>query len=203
MRLSITHRQSGKPAYNDQQLIESLKRQAPGAFDDFMSRYKHRLYGFIYHHVRNEDLAYDLLQDTCVRVYKYIGNYDESKPFTTWLFSIAINLCRSQARKARLRSSYSLDTVVNAETGATYHDTLADKNPGTEDIAGARQQLRKVNAEIERLPHKLKSALIAFAIEGNTQEECAAMLGITPKTLETRVYRARKILTDKLKLGRP
>ena len=135
MRLSITHRRSGKPAYDDQQLIESLKRQEPGAFDEFMSRYKHRLYGFIYHHVRNEDLAYDLLQDTCVRVYKHIGNYDESKPFTTWLFSIAINLCRSHARKARLRSSYSLDTVVNAETGATYHDTLADKNPGTEDIS--------------------------------------------------------------------
>lgn len=164
-----------------------------------MAGYKHRLYAFIYHHVRNEDVAYDLLQDTCVRVYQHIRDYDPSRPFTTWLFGIAINLCRSHGRKARLRAGPSLDAVSNTESGATFHDTLASGDPSTEDVALSRLMLQKVNAEIERLPEKLKSALIAFAVDGHSQEESARMLGITPKTLETRVYRARKILEDKLK----
>lgn len=183
---------------DNQILIERLKRQEAGAFDDFMAAYKHRLYAFIYHHVRYEDVAYDLLQDTCVKVYQHIREYDAERPFTTWLFSIAINLCRSYGRKARLRAGPSLDTILNEESGATYYDTLADKNPSTEDIVAARRQLHKVSAEIEKLPHKLKSALIAFAVDGHSQEESARILGITPKTLETRVYRARKILMNKL-----
>ena len=91
-------------SYDDPTLIDRLKRQEPGAFDDFMAGYKHRLYAFIYHHVRNEDVAYDLLQDTCVKVYQHIRDYDPNRPFTTWLFGIAINLCRSHGRKARLRA---------------------------------------------------------------------------------------------------
>lgn len=186
------------PSYDDHTLIERLKRQEPGAFDDFMAGYKRRLYAFIYHHVRNEDVAYDLLQDTCIRVYRHIGDYDTSKPFTTWLFGIALNLCRSHGRKARLRAGPSLD-AIHGDSGATYHDTLASADPSTETIAISRHMLQQVNAEIDKLPHKLKSALIAFAVDGHSQEESAQILGITPKTLETRVYRARKILVDKLK----
>lgn len=51
---------------------------------------------------------------------------------------------------------------------------------------------------MHRLPEKLKTALVAFAIEEQSQEDCAKLLGTTPKTIETRVYRARKILADRV-----
>lgn len=183
--------------YDNHNLIERLKEQEKGAFDDFMAAYKHRLYAFIYHHVRREDVAYDLVQETCIQVYRHIRNYDINKPFTTWLFGIALNFCRSHARKSRLRAGPSLDAAMDLESNATYHDTLASNEPGIEQATISKMMLNRVSKDIDNLPEKLKAALIAFAVNGHSQEESARMLGITSKTLETRVYRARKILTDK------
>ncbi|MBY0406716.1 MAG: RNA polymerase sigma factor [Rickettsiales bacterium] len=182
---------------DDQNLIERLKRQEKGAFDDFMAAYKHRLYAFIYHHVRREDVAYDIVQETCIQVYRHIQHYDINKPFTTWLFGIALNFCRSHARKSRLRTGPSLDTAMDSESGASYHDTLPSNEPNIEQAAISKIMLKRVSKDIDKLPEKLKTALIAFAVNGHSQEESALMLGITAKTLEMRVYRARKILTDK------
>lgn len=72
----------------------------------------------------------------------------------------------------------------------------------TEGFADTRQQLKMFEQEVARLPHKLKTALILFAVEGNSQENCAQLLNTTPfpKAIEARVYRVRKILTGKLTL---
>ena len=67
-----------------------------------------------------------------------------------------------------------------------------------ENLSEHRQMLKLLEKQIDVLPHKLKTALILFAIEDHSQEECARILGVTPKTVETRVYRARKTLLQKL-----
>ena len=77
------------------------------------------------------------------------------------------------------------------------HDVLAsDEN--IESLTEHRETLKLLEKQIDKLPHKLKTALILFALEDRSQEECARILGVTPKTVETRVYRARKLLTQKL-----
>ena len=181
---------------SDQELIERLARGENPALNELMGRYKHRLFSFIRRYVGEDETAYDLLQETFTKLYFNAASYDPRYKFSTWLFQIALNQCRDYGRKNKLKFALSLN--AEDEDGNTLADTLAADTGDAVDQLDAKRQLEVVGKEINLLPHKLKSALIAFAIEERSQEECAELLGITPKALEARVYRARKILSEKL-----
>jgi RNA polymerase sigma factor CnrH len=183
----------------DKHLVHLVTQGSEQALNALMGRYKHKLFAFISRYVKDEDAAYDILQETFIRLHFKADTYKPSYRFSTWLHQIAINLCRDWGRKQKVRQFLSLDTGIGDEDGsATYHDIIGDTGSNVEDLADTRQQLRILDQEIQKLPHKLKTALILFAIEGNSQEACAELLDVTPKTVETRVYRARKILAEKL-----
>lgn len=157
-----------------------------------MTRYKHRLFAFICRYTGREETAYDILQETFIKLYFAAASYQPRYKFSTWLFQIALNLCRDHYRKARRRQLPSLFS------GSDPASTLPALSPNPEEEQIARSELAALSREVERLPHTLKSALVAFAIEDRSQEESAGLLGITPKTLEMRVYRARKLLARRL-----
>jgi len=199
MRFTRTNNASIDDTTPDKQLVQLVANGSEPALNELMQRYKHKLFAFISRYVKCEDAAYDILQETFIRLHFKADTYKPSYKFSTWLHQIAINLCRDWGRKQKARQFLSLDTVIGDEDGvATYHDIIGDHGNNIEDLADTRQQLKIIDQEIEKLPHKLKTALILFAIEGNSQEVCAELLDVTPKTVETRVYRARKILAEKL-----
>lgn len=182
----------------DKTLIQLVTEGCEPALNELMRRYKHKLFAFISRYVKDEDAAYDILQETFIRVHFKAGTYSPAYEFSTWVHQIAINLCRDWGRKQKLRQFLSLDTPLGDGENGTLHDVLPDTSRNIEDLSELRQHLGVLDREIERLPHKLKTALILFALEENSQERCAEILGVTPKTVETRVYRARKILAEKL-----
>lgn len=181
---------------SDQELIAKLALGENLALNELMGRYKQRLFYFIRRYVGDEETAYDILQETFTKLYFNAGSYKPHYKFSTWLFQIALNLCRDHSRKQGKRFMLSLDSMDN--NGNTLGDTLAADTGDIGSHLDAKQQLAILEREIQKLPHKLKSALIAFAIEERSQEECAELLDITPKAVEVRVYRARKILAGKL-----
>ena len=75
---------------------------------------------------------------------------------------------------------------------------VASDAPDAESEIADRQALRQVSREIEHLPIRLREALVLVAIDGRSQREAAELLGVTEKTIETRVYRARQRLREKL-----
>ena len=182
----------------DKDLIYLVTQGNELALNEIMRRYKHKLFAFISRYVKDEDAAYDIVQETFIRVYSKADSYNPSYKFSTWLYQIAINLCRDYGRKQKLRQAFSLDAPVSEEEGGSYHDILPDPSSNVEDLTDLRQNLATVSQEIQKLPHKLKTALILFAIEEHSQEKCAEILGVTVKTVEARVYRARKILAEKV-----
>jgi RNA polymerase sigma-70 factor (ECF subfamily) len=172
----------------------ALQRGQDKALDELMRRYKQSLFYFVTRYTRDEDLSYDIVQETFFRVYNKAETFNPAYKFKTWLYQIALNLCRDYARKKKLQSFVSLDTWLDSdEDSGSLHDILAS-GENIESLTEHRQTLKLLENQIDRLPHKLKTALILFSLEGNSQEECARILGITPKTLETRIYRARKRL---------
>lgn len=173
-----------------------LRQGQNAALNEIMGRYKHRLFSFIRRYVADEETAYDLLQETFTKLYFSADTYRPQYKFSTWLFQIALNQCRDHARKHRKRFMISLDATD--DEGNSLGSTLAADSTDIAAHLDAKRQLAVLEKEIPRLPHKLKTALILFALEERGQEECAVLLGITAKALEARVYRARKILSDKL-----
>ncbi len=181
-------------ARRDANLIARLAEGDTFTLDILMKRHQEPIYFFILRYIHDEELAYDLVQETFFRVYTKAASYNPEYRFTTWLYQIALNLCRDHGRKQVLRKFFSLS---NEEEGkkihsATVHDAHIEENFDTDSDIRALQQ------EIAQLPHKLKTALILFALEENSQADCSEILGVSQKAVETRVYRAKKILAQKM-----
>ncbi len=195
MPLFRTHR-IGKEntADEDFALVKRLRAGDDFALNEIMHRYKERVYRLAWRYVGNEDAALDVTQEAFTKLYFNIEKYDPAYKFSTWLFQIAVNLCRDHLRKNKNHArNLSLDALSEASSG--------DWQKSEENIESSfisRQQLALIKEEINGLPDTLKAAFILFALEERTQAECAEILDVSPKTVETRVYRARKILSEKL-----
>lgn len=198
MRCTIMQRHPIKDDTSDEELIALIKQGNEPALNRLMFRYKHKLFAFISRYVKDDDAAYDILQETFIKLYFKANTYNSEYKFSTWLYQIAINLCRDWGRKQKIRQLFSLDNLRETEENSNYHDIIADPEGNIEELTDLKKNLKQLNKEIQRLPHKLKIVLILFAIEEKSQEECAEILGVTPKAIETRVYRARKILSEKI-----
>ncbi len=184
----------------DEALVKQLLSGDETALNELMKRYKRKLYSFIVHYVKNDDIAYDLLQEVFIKVYLKADTFNRDFKFSTWVYRIATNICHDWSRKEKFKNILSLDNLISGkDDGMSYHQVLASNQKNVEQIADLRQQLVFMKNEIIKLPHKLKTALILFSLEGKSQSECAKLLDVTEKTIEMRVYRARKILLEKFK----
>ncbi|PCJ99193.1 MAG: RNA polymerase subunit sigma-70 [Zetaproteobacteria bacterium] len=186
------------PDLCDEDLMLVLQGGRDVALDELMHRHKKPLFYFACRYTRDEDDAYDIVQEAFIRVYTRAETYNPAYKFKTWLYQIALNLCRDYGRKKKLQSFFSLDSWgFGDDDNVSLHDIVAsDEN--IESLTEHRQALKILEAQIDKLPHKLKTALIMFSLEDRSQEECARILDVTVKTVEMRVYRARKILLQKL-----
>ena len=179
---------------SDETLVQQLAQGDSASLNLLMQRYKNALFRFIVRYVGNPTLAEDLLQETFTKLYFSAATYRSDYRFSTWLFQIAINLCRDYHRRQKIRRFFSLETASETEAETLF----SEENP--EITVQSEQSVRYIYQAIESLPHKLKTALILFTLEGYSQQECAQLLGVTTKTIETRVYRARKQLEKKISL---
>ncbi len=182
--------------HTDQQLMQMLACGDNHALNELMARYKQGLFRFIRRYVVHEQDAYELLQETFTKLYFKAASYKPEYRFSTWLFQIALNLCRDYGRARKVRRFFLLSSDE-----ARVQDVI-DVVQDPESAAVSSQALKAINQAIEKLPHDLKTALILFSLEGLSQEACAQLLGVTAKTVEMRVYRARKLLEKKLAFTR-
>ncbi|HZS18786.1 MAG TPA: sigma-70 family RNA polymerase sigma factor [Candidatus Udaeobacter sp.] len=183
------------PTDPDLPLVRALQAGDQNALEELIRKYQEPLFRFIYRYAGDEQTARDLLQETFVRLYFNARKFKPRAKFSTWLYTIAANLCRDYARSSqqqKARMTISVETFDQDETRIS--DTAALPS---EALASA-ERLAAVQAAISELPHKLKTALILFSLENRSQAECAELLGVSAKTVETRVYRARRILGKKL-----
>lgn len=184
----------------DLPLIEALQAGDDSALNELMHRHREPLAHFVYRYLRDESVAREVVQETFVRVYFKVKAFEPRSLVKTWIYAIALNLCRDQSRKLAKRwHEVSLNAPGPREQPPL---ELADTGPSPDDLAGQQDRFAALRRAIDKLPHKLKSALILFSLEGRSQPEAAAILGTTPKTVETRVYHAkaklRQLLGDQI-----
>jgi len=167
------------------------------ALNELMERWQTPLHSFILRYVGNHRDSIELAAETFVRVYQHRSRFNFKSKFSTWLFTIATNLCRQHTRWRKRHPTISLDDAASI-------DKVSDKNlfVSAEEIPSAqasRTELAKlVKEEIEKLPHDLKTAVLLFAYDNLSYAEIGEILGCTPKAVETRLYRVRKLLAKRL-----
>jgi RNA polymerase sigma-70 factor (ECF subfamily) len=167
------------------------------ALNELMERWQKPLLSFILRYVGNYADSIELAQETFVRVYHHRSRFNFKSKFSTWLLTIATNLCKHHARWRKRHPTISLDDTAGMdEMFEEYLSISAEEIPST--LAGRSELGKLVKEEIEKLPHDLKTAVLLFAYDNLSYAEIAVILGCTPKAVETRLYRVRKLLAKRL-----
>lgn len=176
----------------DERLVERARTGDDQAFTLLMRRHKPAVYGFVRRYVGEADGALDVVQVTFVAAWKALGRFDARRPFNVWLRAIALNKCRDRARRLAVRR------LILGEQSDQSSEARAQADPalhGEASLALAQRNLALQQA-IGQLPRKLKEPLLLTHFEELSQKEAGALLGVSAKTVETRVYRARQRLAE-------
>ncbi|WP_081096425.1 MULTISPECIES: RNA polymerase sigma factor [Erythrobacter] len=162
------------------------------AYRELLARYREKIFRFVAASVGDSQEAVDLTQETFVAAFASLGKYDHDRPFLFWLKRIALNKCRDWSRRRKARAFF-----VRAEPLELAFE-VADDAISSDVQAESRAELKRVSAAISRLPSRLREALVLRTIDGLSQSEAAAVLGVSEKAVETRLHRARARLKANL-----
>jgi RNA polymerase sigma-70 factor (ECF subfamily) len=186
------------PSARDRADMERLIAGHDAALNDLMERHAKPVFHFLCRMLGNEDDANDLAQETFVRVFKSRDSFRAEQKFSTWLFTIAANLARNHFRWRTRHPNISLD-AENPETEQSLGSTLPANNPAPNEQALTAERAKAVRLAVSKLPEDLREAMVLCEWEERSVAEAAAILETTPKAVESRLYRARSLLRERLK----
>jgi len=167
------------------------------ALNDLMGRHAGKLFNYLIRCLQNEEDAADSAQESFVRVYQNRAKFDPSQRFSTWLYAIATNLVKDRYRYRSRHPQVSLD-AQNDTKGGDFRECLPEQRPLPSEILLAEERAEIVRRAVSALPEELRLPLVLSEYEELSHAEIGVVLGCSPKAVETRIYRARKQLRDKL-----
>lgn len=177
------------PALSDEALAVRAADGDERAFATLVGRHKTALYRLVRRYVGDSDDAYDIVQASFVSAWFALGRYDPARAFAGWLRTIALNKCRDHGRRAAVRRFLMIAGTARAA------EAVADPQQGAEAEWIAREELGLLDRAIAGLPRALKEPLLLTVFAGLSHAEAGRELGISTKAVETRLYRARRVLS--------
>ena len=189
----MTRRRSQK--VTDEELIARFQKGDVQAFDTLVRRYKDQLLNYVFRFVGNRSDAEDIVQETFLRVYKNKHYYKEIAKFSTWVYTIAGNLAKTELRRRKRRKIFSVSNFVNEEKDYDIPDL--EKNPEREVDGTIKDDI--IQRAIEKLPPKFKEVILLRDVQGFSYEEISQILNIPLGTVKSRVNRGRLKLQEDLK----
>ncbi|ALH81235.1 MAG: RNA polymerase sigma factor [Erythrobacter sp.] len=175
---------------HEQELVRQSVEGSRAAFTALVEPHIGRLLTLATRMLGSQPQGEDAVQDGLASVWVARHRLDPERPVGPYLTTVVLNKCRDRLRTRKAKRYFGL---VSADDAAL----VADESPDPENRAAARQELSLLRAEIERLPVRLREALVLVSIDGRSQAEAASLLGVSEKAIETRVYRARQRLREK------
>ncbi|MGQ0635242.1 MAG: RNA polymerase sigma factor [Planctomycetaceae bacterium] len=166
----------------DARLVEEVRRGDQAAFETLVKRYEPRLLSVLMRFVRDRELARDLAQETFLRVYERLDQFDPSRRFGPWLFRIAVNLALDFIRKRKRRIWPTLFSESPVEKGP---------DPAEPDPRMALDLTQEVRRVLEQIPEKYRTVLILRDLENFSSSEVAAILHRKEATVRWRLAEAR------------
>lgn len=181
----------------DQSAMKRLSEGEDLALNEIMQRWKAPLTHYLFRQLGRQQDAVELAQEAFVRVYEQRFRYQPRGKFSTWLFTIATNLGRSHRRWQSRHPEVSIHEG-EGDLSEGLIGRLADGGPDAAGQLQIRERARRVQGAIAGLPEDLRTALLLFEYEDFGYEEIARVMGCSSKAVETRLYRARALLKERL-----
>lgn len=176
---------------NDNQLVERYLAGEEERFRELVERYEGRIINFIQRSIGDRERAHDLAQETFIRVYRHLDRFDQTKKFSTWIYTIASNLAKNELRN-RSRNPVVLYQTLTA-TWEDDHRPLQfeDSSMKPDDMFRKRHLAELVERAAAELPDHHREVFILREIEGKSYEEIAEITNTQLGTVKSRLNRAR------------
>ncbi len=181
-------------AASDTELFGEFSKGDTAAFNKIVNRYQGRLLNFVYRFTGDRETAQDIVQETFLRVYRKRKEYRSTANLSTWIFTIAGNLAKSELRH-RKRWHF---VPISKETRQDVAEKIADQSLGPNQLAEKKAMERNIQEAIGSLPPKYREAVILRDIEVMSYEQIAQIAGCPVGTAKSRVNRGRLQLQKKL-----
>jgi len=180
-------------ARSDEDLVVAFQGGELSAFDTLLERWERKIRGAVYRIMGSEDEARDLCQETFLKAYRSLPSFKREARFSSWLYQIALNLCRDRMRRKRVRRFVSLDEVDEAppETGRAFR-------PSALELVEAQDLSRAIAEAVESLPEEQREVIVLKEYQGLTFLEIADALELPMSTVKTRLYRGLGQLKERL-----
>lgn len=170
------------------------------AFEPLVTRHRRGLFNFLLRSVQNRSRAEELLQEVFLRVVRSRARYQQTAKFTTWVYTIARNLCVDESRRQKFRRTVSLDASRgrgDREGGVSMLDKTAADQVGTDDAAEGPRIQKRVADAVARLPDDQREVFLMRQIGGLSFKQIGRAVGAPENTVKSRMrYALEKLRND-------
>lgn len=181
---------------SDEELISEFQQNGTEeAFGIIVQRYKNPLINYVFRFLGDYEACSDVVQETMIKVYRYKDSYSSVAKFSTWVYTIAGNLARTEYRRQRRQNIFSINDY--GEEHQTYDLPDETYRPDVATDSGIKDEI--IQKALLKVKDAYREAVILRDIEGMSYEEIAEILGVNEGTVKSRINRGRAQLQDLLK----
>ncbi len=167
----------------EEKIVQSAQKGDKDAFGILVDKYRNKMFYLAYSMTNNRETADDLAQEIFIKAYRALPRFNLESKFSTWLYRIAINTIKDFFRKESGIERVSLHDHIGIEETVDFNGQ-SDK----------QEKLELIKKNIGKLPEKHRIILTLRDIQGKSYSEIAEILNISPGTVDSRLFRARKKL---------
>lgn len=173
---------------SDCQVVQRYLAGDERAFDELVRRYQGRLLRFVHRMIGDLERSEDLVQEAFVRVFQHVHRFDQSKKFSTWVYTIARNLARSELRNSSNRVEVLCQNFAEEDDPMEW----ADPSPGPDELYRKRRLRETVEDAVAMLPEKYRAVFVLRELEGRSYEEIAEIADCPVGSVKSTLNRARQ-----------
>jgi RNA polymerase sigma-70 factor, ECF subfamily len=178
----------------DEELVARSTHGDADSFNQLITRWERPIYALAYRVIGREEDARDVCQETFLRAFRGIGAFKGQAKFSSWLYRIALNLCRDWIRRERRTP------VVQAPEGVDLAELASERGPAesVEDLVARQDMSRLVARAMRALSDEQRTAVVLKEYQGLTFQEIADLQGCPLSTVKTRLYQGLTLLRRQL-----
>jgi RNA polymerase sigma-70 factor (ECF subfamily) len=176
---------------DDSDLVSAFLAGKERAFQILVERYQTRLLNFIYRTIGDRERGEDLVQEVFIRVYRHLHRFDQSKKFSTWIYTIASNLAKNELRNRSRNPLVFFQTIRKNWQDEDRPLQFEDYNSRPDDLYRKRHLRALVEESVAQLPEHHRQVFVLRELEGKSYEEIAEITGCNLGTVKSRLNRAR------------
>ena len=182
---------------SDEDVMEYFQGGYEEGFNILVERYQDKIYNFIYRYTRCHEDCEDLVQETFLRVFRSKHAYERIAKFSTWLYTIALNLAKSHYKRSSRMTTVSISGVD--EHNQEKEIEIADLTIGQDEVLNDRINIGFVEKALDCIPPEFKEVVVLRDLQHLTYEEIMEITGLPMGTVKSRINRGRVRLQKYLK----